>query len=82
MNFKELVDTVAAETSLPAAEVKRVSNAVLEKFAHLIETQGRFSSPLITVTSTTIRAKEASEGKPARAERKIARMAIRKKKAA
>lgn len=82
MNFKELVDTVAAETSLPAAEVKKVSTAVLQKFAELIETQGRFSSPLITITATTTRAKEASEGKPARAERKIARMAIRKKKAA
>lgn len=80
MNFKELVDTVAAETSLPASEVKKVSTAVLQKFVHLIETQGKFSSPTITITGVTTPAKPGAEGKPGRPERKIARMAIREKR--
>jgi hypothetical protein len=81
MNFKQLVDSIATETSLPAAEVKKVSTAVLQKFVDLIETQGTFSSPLITVTTTTTPAKPAIDDRPARSERKIARMAIREKKA-
>lgn len=82
MNLKQLVDVVAAETELPASEVRKVSLALLEKFAGLINSQTNFVSPVITLTAVTAPAKPASEGKQAQPERKFARMAIRPKKPA
>jgi hypothetical protein len=77
MNFKELVDVVSAETQLPAAQVRKVGLAMLEKFADVIDSQTKFTSPVITLTGVTAPAKPAAEGKPAQPERKFARMAIR-----
>ena len=82
MNIKDLVDSVSADTQIPAAQVRKVSLAILEKFAALIDSQTNFTSPVITLTAVTAPAKPASEGKPARPERKFARMAIRVKKPA
>ena len=82
MNLNELVDVVAAETELPAGQVRKVSLALLEKFAGLIDSQINFKSPVISLTAVTAPAKPASEGKPAQPERKYARMAIRTKKPA
>jgi hypothetical protein len=80
MNLKELVDVVAAETELPAGQVRKVSLALLEKFAGLIDSQTNFVSPVITLKARTSPAKPAADGKPAMSERKFARMAIRPKK--
>jgi hypothetical protein len=80
MNLKEIVDIVSAETSLPAAEVRKVSLALLDKFVGLIESQTNFTSPQLNLTSTISPAKPAAEGKPARPERKIGRLTIRTKK--
>ncbi len=80
MNLKELVDVVAAETELPAGQVRKVSLALLEKFAGLIDSQTNFVSPVITITAVTAPAKPEAEGKTAVSERKFARMAIRTKK--
>lgn len=82
MNLKELVDLVAAETNLPAGQVRKVSLAMLEKFAGLIDSQTDFVSPVVTLTAVTTPAKPAAEGKPAVPERKFARMAIRPKQPA
>ena len=73
MNFKELVDIVSAETQLPAAQVRKVGLAMLEKFAGLIESQTNFTSPVITLTGVIAPAKPATEGKPAQPERHVAR---------
>jgi hypothetical protein len=80
MNFKELIDVITAETNLPAGEVRKVSLALLEKFAGLIDSQANFVSPVITLTAYTNPAQAETEGKPAKPERKFARMAIRSKK--
>jgi hypothetical protein len=82
MNLKELIDVVAAETELPAGQVRKVSLALLDQFAGLIDSQTNFVSPVITLTAVTAPAKPATEGKPALPERKFARMAIRPKKPA
>jgi hypothetical protein len=82
MNFKELVDAVSAETNVPAAKVRKVGLAMLEKFAGVIDGQDKFTSSVITLTGFTTPAKDATEGKPAKPERKFARMAIRAKKTA
>ena len=82
MNLKELVDVVAAETELPAGQVRKVSIALLDKFAGLIDSQTNFVSPVIILTAVTAPARPATEGKPALPERKFARMSIRPKKPA
>ena len=82
MNYKELVEVIAAETELPAGQVRKVGLAILEKFAGLIDSQTNFVSPVITLTAVTAPARPATEGKPAVPERKFARMAIRSKKPA
>jgi hypothetical protein len=82
MNFKELVEVVSAETSLPAPQVRKVGLAMLDKLSGLIESQTNFTSPQINLTAVTIPAKPAAEGKPAQPERKFGRLSIRGKKPA
>jgi DUF1009 family protein len=82
MNMKELVSTVSTETNLPAAQVRKVTSAVLKQFAQLIETQGKFTSSAITIAGVVAPSKPATEDKPERPERKFARMLIRVKKSA
>jgi DUF1009 family protein len=82
MNMKELVSTVSTETNLPAAQVRKVTSAVLKQFAQLIETQGKFTSSAITIAGVVTPSKPATEDKPERPERKFARMLIRVKKSA
>ena len=77
MNLKELVDIVSSETGLPAGQVRKVGLAVLEKFADLIDSQTDFVSPIISFKAVTSEAKPASGDKPARPERKFARMTVR-----
>ena len=77
MNFKTLIDVVAAETELPAGTVRKVSLALLKKFAGLIDSQTNFVSPVITLTAFTAPAKPETDGKRAKPERKFARMAVR-----
>lgn len=82
MNFKELVDAIAAETQLPAGQVRKVSSALLDKFACLIESQTDFISHTIVLKAYTSPAKPATEGSSAKPERKLGRMRIRTKKPA
>lgn len=82
MNMKELVSTVSTETNLPAAQVRKVTAAVLKQFAELIETKGKFASSAITIAGVVMPSKPATEEKPERPERKFARMRIRVKKPA
>ena len=76
MNTKELVLTVAKQTNLPADEVEKVSRALFETFAELIETGGSFQSPHLQVIGTVSPATPASEGTPATPERKFARLRV------
>ena len=80
MNMKDLVSSVSIETNLPAAQVRKVTAAVLKQFAELIETSGKFTSPTITISGIILPSKPATEEKPERPERKFGRMRIRVKK--
>jgi hypothetical protein len=82
MNMKQLVSTVSTETKLPAAQVRKVTTAVLNQFVQLIESQGKFTSSAVTISGIVMPSKPATEDKPERPERKFARMRIRVKKAA
>lgn len=77
MNFKELVDTISQETSIPAGQVKKVATAVLEKFSDLIEKQESFRSPVVNFNTKIRPAQPAEGGKPARSEKKIATMMVK-----
>jgi len=79
MNFKQLITEVSKDTKIPAGDVRKVGMAMLQRFAHLIEEQQNFTSPLITLRTGTTAARPAVDDKPARPARKFARMAIRKK---
>lgn len=81
MNLKELVSAVSSETSMSASDVKIITSSVLEKLADLIDAQDKFVSSIVTIQSTTVRAKPAEGGKPAREERKVGRIQRRKAKA-
>ncbi len=79
MNMKELVLAVSAETNVPAAQVRKVATSVLAKFADLIETEGRFTSPKVNIIGVVAPAKPAMEDKPERPARKYARIHLRSK---
>ncbi|MEB3334282.1 MAG: hypothetical protein VKP70_04785 [Cyanobacteriota bacterium] len=81
MNMKELVSAVSAETDVPAAQVRKITASVLDKFAELIEGKGRFTSSKVNIVGVVTPSKPAREDKPERPERKFARMHIRGKKA-
>ena len=74
-NLKSLVDAIALETDVPPGTVKKVSMALLQKFAGLIEEQENFVSPVVTFKSVTISPKTV-DGQP-REPQKLARMKIR-----
>ncbi len=78
MNVKELVFGVSVETGVPAAQVRKVTNSILEKFAELIDNEDGFTSPVITFQASKLPAKD---GNPDQPERKVARMQRRNKKA-
>jgi hypothetical protein len=80
MNFKQLITEVSKDTKIPAGDVRKVGMAMLQRFAHLIEEQQNFTSPLITLRTGSTAAKPAVDDKPAQPARKFARMAIRKKR--
>ena len=80
MNFKQLITEVSKDTKIPAGDVRKVGMAMLQRFAHLIEEQQNFTSPLITLRTGSTAAKPAVDDKPAQLARKFARMAIRKKR--
>ena len=81
MNMKELVAAVSVETNIPAAQVRKVTAAVLDQFAQLIESKGKFKSSVITIAGVVTPAKPATDDKPERPERKMARMRIGRRKA-
>ena len=77
MNLKELIETLSNETGLPAGQVRKISLAILEKFAGLIDSQTDFVSPIVNFKSLTSEAKPATEDRPAKPSIKFARMTVR-----
>ena len=74
-NLKSLIDEVASETDIKPGTVRKVSLAILNKFASLIENQEDFISPVISFKSKTSPLK-GDEDQP-KEPQKFARMNIR-----
>jgi len=62
MNLKDLVSKVSAETSVPAAQVRKVANAVLETLRANLEAGENFASPRLNVRALTTKATEKVDG--------------------
>jgi nucleoid DNA-binding protein len=58
MNTKELISKVSAETSIPAAQVRKVANAVLEILRANVLAGENFASPRLNVRAMTTKATE------------------------
>ena len=77
MNLKDLVSKVSAETSVPAAQVRKVANAVLETLRANVEVGENFASPRLNVRALTTKATEKvdkSGKKVMISEKKIGRL--------
>ena len=73
-HFKAIVQNIASEKDVEIATVRKVSLALLKKFASLIEYQENFFSPVVTFRSKSVTPK--TEGGQAGGEQKFARMTI------
>jgi nucleoid DNA-binding protein len=77
MNLKDLISKVSAETSIPAAQARKVVNAVLETLRANVDAGENFASPRLNVRAMTIKATEKvdkSGKKVMISEKKIGRM--------
>jgi nucleoid DNA-binding protein len=62
MNLKDLISKVSAETSIPAAQARKVVNAVLETLRANVDAGENFSSPRLNVRAMTTKATEKVDG--------------------
>lgn len=84
MNLKDLITKVSAETDLPAAQVRKVANAVLETLRASVEAGENFTSPLLAMRSVTTKAGERVSPNGEKVlvpERKIGRLVPKEPKA-
>ena len=58
MNSKDLISKVSTETSLPAAQVRKVVSAVLETLRANVEAGEHFVSPRLNIRAVTTKATE------------------------
>lgn len=58
MNLKDLVTKVSVETSLPAAQARKLVNAVLEALRGNVESGENFVSPRLNIRAVTTKSTE------------------------
>lgn len=56
MNLKDLVSKVSTETSVPAAQVRKVANALLEALRVNVQSGENFTSPRLNIRAVTTKA--------------------------
>jgi hypothetical protein len=77
MNLRDLVSKVSAETSIPAAQTRKVVIAVLETLRANVEAGEHFAAPRLSVRAMTTKATEKVDeagNKVTISEKKIGRM--------
>lgn len=62
MNLKDLISKVAIETSVPASDVRKITNAVLDTIIANIQAGEDFVSPKMKLRSVTIDSSEKDDG--------------------
>ena len=58
MNLKEIVSKVSAETSLPASDVRKVTNAIIGVLISNIEAGENFISSRLNINAITLKSKD------------------------
>ena len=71
LNLKDIVSSISESESIPAAKVRKVALAFLEKLGEAVDNGERITSPGFVLNPRTIPAKEADGDKPARPETKV-----------
>jgi nucleoid DNA-binding protein len=77
MNIKDLISKVSAETTMPAAQVRKVVNAVLNSLRANVLAGENFASSGLSIRATTTKASEKvdeSGKKVATPQKKIGRL--------
>ena len=70
MTFKELVSTISNENDIPAGTVRKVAKAVAESIKASVESGDELKLPGLKFKTVVKPAREATESKNARAEKK------------
>lgn len=74
MNIKELTASISASENIPAGRVMKVVRALAEHMAKAIDSGEKLQLPGLAFIPRTLPAREAQGDRPARPERKLARL--------
>jgi hypothetical protein len=83
MNLKELILKVSEETSLPASDIRKVTNAIFEVLRSNIEIGTNFDSPRIHIRAFTTKSSEKINEHGVKVfipERKVGRLILKEPK--
>lgn len=80
MTFKELISVISKKESIPASQVRKVAEAVIEQIKCSIEKDETLKLRTLVFTTKDVPAREATESSKARPARKQTRVKIRKTK--
>ena len=70
MTFKDLVSTISTENDIPAGTVRKVAKAVAERIKASVESGEDLKLPGIKIKTVSSPAREATDSKKAREEKK------------
>jgi nucleoid DNA-binding protein len=70
MNIKEITAAVSESQQIPASQVRNVAKAIFSQIAKAVEAGETLRLPGLVIVPRTFPAKEATGGRPARAESK------------
>ena len=80
MNLKDITASISETENIPAGQVRKITKAFLGRIGEAVENGEKLQLPGLTFVPRTLSAREAEGDKPARPERKVAVVRIRKSK--
>lgn len=61
MNLKDLISKISSENNIPAAQVRKITVAVLAQFAENIDQGENFQSPILRIKARTVPEKQVTD---------------------
>ena len=80
MTFKDLISTISTENDIPAGTVRKVAKAVAERIKASVESGEDLKLPGIKIKTVSSPAREATDSKKAREEKKTTFVKLSTKK--
>ena len=81
MNSKDLISAVAESESIPASKVRKVAKAISLQMIEAMEKGEKLTLPnRLVLTPRVLKAREATEDKPERPERKAGLLKVKPEK--